>query len=299
MSAAANAGSGPAGYTTREVAGLIGLTNAQVRQYVRRGVVEPARGERSEYRFSFRDVVLLRMAKRLLDENVSPRKALATLTKLKSGGGRPLASMRVLSQGDQVLVREQTTLWNVDSGQGHLDFEAIGGVRRAGRVGTASASVRGGADVAMLAERRFMPPGRNPAELGADEWYNLGLDLEELDPSNAPEAYARAIALDSQHADAHVNLGRLHQLQGDLRLAKRHYQLALAAAAEHQLANYNMGTVFDELEETDTAATYYLQAPKVPDAHYNLARIFEMRGDEVSSLRHLRKYRQLLDGAEP
>lgn len=300
MNAVANAGAVPAGYTTREVAGLIGFTNAQVRQYVRRGVVEPARGERSEYRFSFRDVVLLRMAKRLLDENVSPRKALATLTKLKSGGRRPLASMRVLSQGDEVLVREQATLWNVDSGQGHLDFEAIAGRRRDDHAEAAQASegASPGADVATLAERRCMPPGRNPAELGADEWYNLGLDLEELDPSRAPEAYARAIALDSQHADAHVNLGRLHQLQGDLRLAKRHYQLALAAVSDHQLANYNMGTVFDELEETNTAATYYLQAPKVPDAHYNLARIFEMRGDEVSSLRHLRKYRQLLDGAE-
>ena len=73
-----------AGYTTGEVAGLIGFTHDQVRQYVKRGIVEPKRGGRREYRFSFQDVVLLRAAKGLLDHKVPARKAISALTKLKA-----------------------------------------------------------------------------------------------------------------------------------------------------------------------------------------------------------------------
>lgn len=302
MQTAASAAVQPPGHTTQEVADLLGFSVSQVRQFVRRGLVQPARGERGGYRFSFRDVVLLRMAKRLVDDNVPARRALATLAKLKDApGGRPLASMRLLSQGDQVVLRDAAALWSVDSGQGHLDFDAPSGASRGATQGRAADALREHADigqVANLAERRYLPPGRTPADLGADEWYDWGVQLEELDPPRAPGAYARAIALDAEHADAHVNLGRLFQLKGDLRRAKQHYQRAIAASPGHELANYNMGTVFDELEETDTAANYYRHAPNVPDAHYNLARIFELRGDEVSSLRHLRKYRQLLDGVE-
>jgi tetratricopeptide (TPR) repeat protein len=92
-----------------------------------------------------------------------------------------------------------------------------------------------------------------------------------------------------------VNLGRLLQLQGKLKQAKRHYERALEAVANHQLAYYNLGTVFDELDQTDQAAEYYRRAPSVPDAHFNLARIFELKGDELAAERHMRNYRRLLD----
>ncbi len=271
-------------YTTREVAGLCGLSEGQVRQYVRRGVLDSARRDGGRYRFSFQDVVLLRTARGLLDANLSVRRTIAALLKLKHGldAGGSLASMRISVDGDDVVVREASALWDIDSGQGHLDFDV-------GAVAT---------EVATLAEKRRFFEGEDFEDLGSDEWYNFGLDLEEMDPERAPDAYERAIALDPKNADAHVNLGRLCQLQGDLKSAKRHYQLALEAAPDHQLASYNMGTVFDELDEVETASEHYRRAPDVPDAHYNLARIFELNGDEVSSLRHLRKYRQLLDRTE-
>ena len=51
------------------------------------------------------------------------------------------------------------------------------------------------------------------SRLDSDDWYNLGLELEELDPVNAPEAYDRSIGMNPKNADAHVNLGRLFQLR--------------------------------------------------------------------------------------
>ena len=113
--------------------------------------------------------------------------------------------------------------------------------------------------------------------------------LRRLIRTRRPDAYRQSIRLDPKNADAHVNLGRLYQLEGDLKHAKRHYELALTARPGHQLAYYNLGTVFDELDEVDKAADFYAQAPGIPDAHYNLARIRELQGDEVSALRHMRK----------
>ena len=267
-------------YTTKEVAELIGLNTAQVRHYVRRKLVQPSRGERDEFRFSFQDVVLLKTAKGLMDASVTTRKAYRALVKLKKelAQVKSLSALRIYADGSTVVVRDDTHVWEVETGQTKLDFSAQG------VAGT----------VAEIAEKHVRE-ATNADELDTDEWYNLGLDLEEIEPEKAPDAYKRAIRLDPQNADAHVNLGRLYQLGGDLKHAKRHYELALTARPGHQLACYNLGTVFDELEEVTKAADYYKSAPSIPDAHYNLARIRELQGDEVSALRHMRSYRDLID----
>lgn len=271
------------GYTTHDTSELIGLTEDQVRHYVRRGLLSPARGRRNEYRFSFQDIVLLRTAKGLLDAAVTPRKAYRVLLKLKDelNSVKNLTAMRIMADGANVVVKEENVLWNAETGQGHLDFT----VRELA------------GSVANLAERNLIET-REFEELDSDDWYNLGLDLEEVDPERAPEAYLRAISLDPKNADAHVNLGRLHQLRGNLRRAKQHYHLALDQVRDHQLALYNLGTLFDELDELETAMDYYRRAESVPDAHYNLARIFELKGDELAALRHMRQYRTLTEVSE-
>ena len=268
------------GYSTREVSELIGMKPDQVRHYVRRELIDPDRTDSGEYRFNFQDVVLLRTAKGLLDANVSSRKTYQILLKLQQELSHvdSLASVRIFADGNNVVVREDNRLWEAESGQAQLDF-----------------SVAELADnVATLANRNLII-AKEGDELDSDEWYNLGLDLEEVEPERAPEAYRRAIELNPSNADAHVNLGRLMQLKGNIKLAKRHYERALEAVQNHQLAFYNLGTLFDELDELDQAAEYYRRAPSVPDAHYNLARIFELKGDELSAQRHMRNYRSLLD----
>jgi tetratricopeptide (TPR) repeat protein len=268
------------GYATHDVSELIGLSPAQVRHYAHRGLLHPARGTRGEYRFSFQDVVLLRTAKGLLDARVSARKAYRVLLKLRDelAAARPLTAVRILADGRHVVVREDNSLWNAETGQGHLDFSDVG------EPGAVAALAREDSDNALDAE-----------DLDSDDWYNLGLDLEEVDADRAPEAYQRAIALDPNNTDAYVNLGRLQQLHGQIKQAKKLYETALAQMPEHPLALYNLGTLFDELEEYDTAILYYRQALVVPDAHFNLARIYELKGDELAALRHLRRYRQLVD----
>lgn len=275
-----------AGFSTREVADFLGLKPGQVRHYVRRQLITPARSDGGHYRFSFQDVVLLRTAKALLNARISPRRANRALLKLRSeladdAGPRTLASIKIQALGQTVVVREDASLWSAESGQGYLDFEAEPAERPTARIEPISHD-----DLIVVSE---------PDQLDTDAWYNMGLDLEEIEPDRAPEAYRRAIAIDPDNVDAHVNLGRLCQIKGDLRRAKRHYEKALRCAPEHQLAAYNLGTVFDELDELERAAGYYRNALDVPDSHYNLARISELAGDELAARRYMRSYRALLD----
>ena len=268
------------GYSTRQVAGLTGLPSRQIRHFVERGLIEPERGDRFEYRFGFQDLVLLRTARRLLDGDVKVRRTFSTLKKLRNQvtDARALSSLPIFADGDSVVLRGAQGTWDAQTGQGLLNF----------------AQDKTPDNVASLAARGDQ--NSQPIdELDSDDWYNLGLELEEVDPNKAPDAYRQAINLDPENADAHVNLGRLCQLRGDLKSAKRHYQRALETTSSHQLAYYNKGTVFDELDEIDLAVKFYRKALSVADAHYNLARIYEIRGDRLSSLRHLRQYRRLMD----
>lgn len=266
------------GYTTKQVADLIGIKSDAVRHYVRRSLLAPSKGARGEYRFSFQDVVLLRTAKGLIDAEVSIRKIYRSLLKLKDDLKQvdSLSSLRIFANGEVVLIQESDRIWEVESGQAQMEFD----------VEVPSE------EVANIKAQGLLV--KSPEDLDTDEWYNVGLDLEEADPEKAPEAYRQAIKLDPKNADAHVNLGRLYQLDGQLKYAKRHYQMALNSRPEHQLANYNMGTIFDELDELAKASDYYQRAPQVPDAHYNLARIREIEGDEISAQRHMKEYETLL-----
>src|SRR5437016_4202314 len=63
------------GYTSRDVAKLLGLTVAQVRGFARDGFLTPGRGPRGELQFSFQDLVILRTAKGLVAAPIEARDA--------------------------------------------------------------------------------------------------------------------------------------------------------------------------------------------------------------------------------
>lgn len=270
------------GYTLADLSGLIGLSPHQIRGYVRSGVLQPQRGQRREYRFSFQDVVLLRTAKGLLDARVTARRAKRVLRKLKNdlADVRSLSAVRIEADGQGVVVHEDDLLWNIESGQGHLNF-----------------AVRDLASTVASIAARNVTLAELDGDMSSDDWYNLGLDLEDISPKDACVAYEHAVRLDVRNADAHVNVGRLLQMQGNFPAAARHYEQAIEAAPEHELAHYNLGTVHDEQQRRLDAIACYQKAPNVADAHYNLARLYEIGGDELSALRHFRKF-QTLEAAQ-
>ncbi|MBW3554001.1 MAG: tetratricopeptide repeat protein [Gemmatimonadetes bacterium] len=269
------------GYTTADVAALVGLTTRQAREYGRSGILDPARDDVGRYLFSFQDLVLLRTAKALLDARVPQRRILRSLERLKEQlpTGRSLTEVRIAAEGDEVVVYDEGRSWEPESGQLRFTF-----------------------DVAELAARVEPLARRAVEESGGraslDEWLELGMQLEVQAPAQAKRAYARVLELQPDHAEALVNLGRLLQEEGEVEEAAVLYARALeASGGDQSTAAFNLGVALEDLGRLDEAARAYRRAieadPAFADAHYNLSRLLEREGDKLSALRHLKSYRAL------
>jgi len=64
-------------------------------------------------------------------------------------------------------------------------------------------------------------------------------------------------------------------------------------------ALFNLGVCLEDLGRTDEAMLLYRRTIRVDadcaDAYYNLARLYEKRGDSAAALRHLQTYRRLIE----
>ncbi|MGH7568896.1 MAG: tetratricopeptide repeat protein [Gemmatimonadales bacterium] len=273
------------GYTSRDVAKLLSLTVAQVRGFARDGFLTPppGRGLRGELLFSFQDLVILRAAKGLVAARIPTRRIRRALRRLRQELplGRSLAELRIVAEGERIVVSDGLTTWSPESGQVQLDFAVSELASRA----------------APMARRTARAAREAEAELDAEDWYELGLELEAVAPSEARDAYRRALELEAHHADARVNLGRLLHEEGLVAEAERHYRLALRENPDHGTAAYNLGIALEDLgRPTDAIEAYRLALgaePRLADAHFNIARLYERTGKRAAALRHLSAYKRL------
>lgn len=275
------------GYSTRDVAALLGLSASRVRAYVRAGFLAPDRGPRGELRFTFQDLVLLRTAKGLVAARVPARRIRMALQKLRQQlpQGRSLSGVRISADGHHLVVRDGEEVWDPVSGQSLLDFEVAQLARDAAPLAAkavAEASQRQGAE-----------------ELSAEGWYALGYELETTAPEAARDAYRRALALDPEQPDAHLNLGRLLHEAGELAAAEHHYRDALALRPGDATAAFNLGVALEDAGRLPEAVDAYALAisadPRSADAHYNLAGVYERLGEQQAALRHWKAYKRLLE----
>jgi tetratricopeptide (TPR) repeat protein len=271
------------GYTTEEVARLLGLSPAQIRSYTRAGFLSPARGARGDLRFSFQDLVLLKAAKGLMAARVPAAKIRGSLRRLKQQlpRGRALSEVRITAEGHRVVARDGAVAWNPESGQLVLDFDVATLAQRA----------------APLARRQAAAARRAEQDLDAEEWFELGVELEVSDPDEARDAYRRALELDPHHAEAHVNLGRLLVESERAEEAETHFRAVLADHPNHATAWFNLGIALEDRRRTNDAVKAYEQAiaadRRLADAYFNLARLYEQAGKRAAALRNLSKYRLL------
>ena len=266
----------------RDVARLTGLGVSQILGFVRAGSVIPRRGPRREHLFSFQDLVVLRTAHELL-ETMSSRKLHRALRRLREQlpRGRQLATLRIACEGDELVVREGAVAWKAESGQAILDLDVASLASQAAPLARESAA------------RAFEAAER----LSAEDWYDLGCELEPVDAARAQDAYRRALDLRPDHAEAQLNLGRLLHEAGRLAEAEAFYRRALDASPEDATAAFNLGVALQDLGRFPEAVASYEQAldsdPEYADAHFNLARLHERLGHGQTALRHLQAYRQL------
>ena len=264
------------------MAEILGVSASRLRSLVRSGLVDPERGSRNEYRFCFADVILLRTTRDLMESGIPLRRVKSVLRSLRGQlpEDQPLSALHITSDGDSVVVKEEKTVWDPQTGQVHLDFSVQ-------ELAEKIAPIAGA-----LVERTPL------SAMTADDWYNLALDLEGVATDRATEAYERAIALDPGHVHAHLNLGRLLHEAGEIESAEVHYRQALSANPESALAAFNLGVALEDLEKVGEAIEAYERAlrfePDTASAHYNLSRLYEKTGLTKEALRHLADYKRLV-----
>jgi tetratricopeptide (TPR) repeat protein len=271
----------PTTYTIRAIQEMLGLSRGVITGLIASGFVAPSRGPRNEYRFTFREVVLLRTAVELQAARIPPRRILASLRKLKATlpAELPLTGLRISAVGNDVTVRDGRSQWHAESGQLVMDFEL-------------APAPAGNVAFLQRTPARATPP---PADAAA--WFRRGEALEASDRRAAESAYRRVLAIDPTHADAYLNLGALlcegHRFDEAVAL----YDEALRRKPHEALLHFNRAIALEDQGQPAAALASYHAclrlAPDLADAHYNAARLHQQLGDARQAVRHFNAYRRL------
>jgi DNA-binding transcriptional MerR regulator len=93
------------GYRAPQVCGLVGITYRQLDYWARTGLIKPsvqtAQGSGTQRRYSFTDIVQLKVVKRLLDAGMSLKKIRSAMSILREqlDSNSPLSDVTLLSDG--------------------------------------------------------------------------------------------------------------------------------------------------------------------------------------------------------
>lgn len=271
------------GYTAQDVASLLGVSEVRVRSFVKEGFITPRRSDDGELLFGFQDLVLLRTAKGLFDADVSGRRVKEALSQLKAQlpRGRPLTAVHVFAREGDVVVQDGDVEWEPASGQVLFNFDVAVLAEKAEPLTLASEQRATEADL----------------EMAADDWYELGSDLETVSPARARDAYRRALELDPRHVEARINAGRL-LLEASLpAAAEAHFALARSSRPEDATAAFQHGVALEALgrlqEALDAFERVVERAPRYRDAYRHLARLHERLGQDQAAIRTYQRYREL------
>jgi tetratricopeptide (TPR) repeat protein len=269
-------------FTLSEISRLLNVSPSRLRTLDRSGIVTPSGRRRGRRAYTFADLIQLRTADTLLSRRVRLRdvnRAVAALKKTLPRVTRPLAELRIVSDGRSIVVRTQDGDFEPLSGQMVLDFEVKALRDDVVRVLRPSA-------------------GRDKARSA----YELYLRASELDEdtdtmAEAEVLYRRAIELDPWLTIAYTNLGNICFRRQDIERAEELYREALQLDRRQPEAQYNLGYVMLERGKADDAIPLFLGAitadPSFADAYFNLAMAYEQLGQAEKAQPHWSKYVEL------
>jgi hypothetical protein len=289
-------------FSLRETGRILEVPGARLKSLARAGLLAPQHGPAGSLSFGFRDLLVLRTTKGLLDSGVPMRRIRSAWTSLRHqlADDVPLTSITIRADGNRVVASDGRSAWRPDSGQVLLDFEAANTPEGSDalRPVRATAPYPAPSDQDLPAVRA-LPRTEEPT---AEQLYDRALSLEDSSPAEAIEAYQRVLEADPYLADAHVNLGRLYQLTRELGRAEAHYRDAVRLAPDDPVPHFNLGVLLEEAGRREEAALAYAQAvardAEFADAHCNLGLLLESMGRRQEAMRHLMAARELSRPAE-
>lgn len=272
-------------FSTADIARILDVKPAWVRAQARGALISPARTAHGHFRYSFRDVALLRTARRLRCAEISARRVSATLATLsrRLPADQSMSSLKLMRRGKNILARDRRVVWDPASGQVLLEF------CRPPQI-----------SIAELPARGYAVRESNDA----CDWFELALGYEHRNSDREAEAaYRRACELDAEHVNARINLGRLRHAANALEEAECLYREALRIDPRHPIALFNLGVVLEDRGVVGSAIESYKLAidadPDIPEAHYNLARLYVKQSEDSEAIRHYARYKSLMRARDP
>jgi tetratricopeptide (TPR) repeat protein len=269
-------------FTRSEIARLLRLTPARLRTLDRAGIVSPSGRRRGRRAYTFADVIQLRTAQGLLERNVRLRDVTRAVTALRRSlpsVQRPLAELRIVSDGHTVVVHTAEGSFEPLTGQMLLDL----------RVETLREDV----------VRVLRPSAGRDRARTAYELYLQASQLDE-DPATmdgAERLYRRAVELDPWLTIAYTNLGNVRFRRHDLEGAEALYRKALELDPRQPEAQYNLGYLILERGQAEESIPFFVGAldadPKFADAYFNLAMAYEQSGQTDKARPYWRSYVEL------
>ncbi|MBC8002925.1 MAG: tetratricopeptide repeat protein [Opitutaceae bacterium] len=264
-------------YKLHDVVRIVGVTRSTVRLVIKNGFVVPERGPRKSYLFTFRDLIVFRMAKGLSDARLSPRRISTSLGRLrrKLPLELPLSGLRIAAVGRDVVVVEPSSQWRADDGQLLLAFDVT----------------------SETGELTFATPA--PLE----DWFSRAFNIEESSPEEAIAGYRNAIEDNPCASGAYANLGRLLHETGRLEEAEAVYLQGQESCPGDATLLFNFALLREDQKQWDVAVQLYLKAiaedPGMGDAHFNLGLLYQTLMKDREAVRHLSAYRKLLSITSP
>jgi tetratricopeptide (TPR) repeat protein len=268
-----------------DVCRMLGITPRQLNAWEKLGFLSP--GDT----FGFPDLVALKTLRRLRELHIPVQKikdAVASLKIRLEDIDRPLAQLRMTTEGRRIAVHVSGSRMEAMSGQLLFDF--------------------GEKEIEKLRAfpMKAAPPDTSAAPTGpvideekAEFWFQRGLALEETGApvEAAIDSYRKALEANPFAPGALVNMGTILFRQNKYRKAKELYARAVEADPAYPLAHFNLGNLADELGESEDARKHYLEAirlnPRYADAYFNLALLSERTSDILRAIGYWSTYLKL------
>jgi tetratricopeptide (TPR) repeat protein len=269
-------------YSVRDAAKLFSLSPSRLRYWERSGFLARSVEAGGQRYYSFEDLIGIRAAKELLDEGVALQAVRRSIEALRTSlprNARPLSSLRIVAEGQSLLVRDDRGNYEPATGQLRLDFE-VSDLRD---------------DVVRVLRR-----GAKQNDFAAAyQHYLEGCRFDEKDGNaeRAEAAYRRALELDPSLANALTNLGNLMYRRGRAEEAENFYVRALQIDPEQPEAFYNLGFLLYDRGDAPAAVLNFRRAlrsdPAFADAHFNLAMALSDLGKQEEARQHWETYLKL------